>query len=80
MITERKYQRREYYFTIMMERAYAVSSTTTFTLYLEFHELIVFIFQGPVLIASTQGGMNIEEVAAENPEAIITEPIDITKG
>lgn len=58
MITERKYQRREYYFTIMMERAYA----------------------GPVLIASTQGGMNIEEVAAENPEAIITEPIDITKG
>lgn len=25
MITERKYQRREYYFTIMLERAYAVS-------------------------------------------------------
>lgn len=24
MITERKYQRREYYFTIMLERAYAV--------------------------------------------------------
>ncbi len=39
-----------------------------------------FVFQGPVLIASTQGGMNIEEVAAENPEAIITEPIDITIG
>merc|ERR1712127_384359 len=57
MITERKYQRREYYFTIMLERAYG----------------------GPVLIASTQGGMNIEEVA-ETPEAIITEPIDITKG
>jgi len=58
MITERKYQRREYYFTIMLERAYG----------------------GPVLIASTQGGMNIEEVAEETPEAIITEPIDITKG
>ena len=26
MITERKYQRREYYFTIMLERAYGVSS------------------------------------------------------
>jgi len=26
MITERKYQRREYYFTVMMERAYAVSA------------------------------------------------------
>lgn len=25
MITERKYQRREYYFTIMLERAYGVS-------------------------------------------------------
>jgi hypothetical protein len=26
MITERKYQRREYYFTIMLERAYGVSA------------------------------------------------------
>ncbi|XP_059351274.1 succinate--CoA ligase [ADP-forming] subunit beta, mitochondrial-like isoform X2 [Daphnia carinata] len=58
MVTERKYQRREYYFTIMLERAYG----------------------GPVLIASTHGGMNIEEVAHENPEAIITEPVDIIKG
>jgi len=32
------------------------------------------------LIASAQGGVNIEEVAAENPDAIIKEPIDITKG
>ncbi|XP_071440617.1 succinate--CoA ligase [ADP-forming] subunit beta, mitochondrial [Hetaerina americana] len=37
-------------------------------------------FQGPVVIASSQGGVNIEEVAAENPDAIIKEPIDITKG
>lgn len=36
--------------------------------------------QGPVLIASSQGGVNIEEVAAENPQAILYEPIDITKG
>lgn len=36
--------------------------------------------QGPVLIASSQGGVNIEEVAAENPQAILYEPIDITQG
>jgi succinyl-CoA synthetase beta subunit len=35
---------------------------------------------GPVLVASTQGGMDIEEVAEKSPEAIITEPVDIIKG
>ncbi|XP_054271569.1 succinate--CoA ligase [ADP-forming] subunit beta, mitochondrial [Macrosteles quadrilineatus] len=58
MVTERKFPRREFYFAIMMERA----------------------FSGPVLIASSQGGVNIEEVAAENPDAILYEPIDITQG
>lgn len=37
-------------------------------------------YGGPVLLASSVGGVNIEEIAAENPEAIITEPIDIEKG
>lgn len=37
-------------------------------------------WQGPVIIASSQGGVNIEEVAAENPEAIVYEPIDINMG
>ncbi|ERE92096.1 succinyl-CoA ligase [GDP-forming] subunit beta [Cricetulus griseus] len=37
-------------------------------------------FQGPVLIGSAQGGVNIEDVAAENPEAILKEPVDIIKG
>lgn len=37
-------------------------------------------FGGPVLIASSEGGVNIEEVAASNPDAIIKVPIDITKG
>lgn len=37
-------------------------------------------FGGPVLVGSSQGGVNIEEVAAENPDAIIKEPIDIEKG
>lgn len=58
MVAERKFPRREFYFAVMMERA----------------------FNGPVLIASSQGGVNIEDVAKETPEAIIYEPIDINKG
>lgn len=58
MVAERKFPRREFYFAVMMERA----------------------FNGPVLIASSQGGVNIEEVAAENPDAIVYEPIDIKSG
>lgn len=58
MVTERLYPRKEYYFSILMERQYG----------------------GPVIIASSQGGVNIEDVAAENPDAIVTEPIDIIKG
>lgn len=37
-------------------------------------------FQGPVLIGSSQGGVNIEDDAAEDPAAIITEPVNIVKG
>ncbi|XP_055378189.1 succinate--CoA ligase [ADP-forming] subunit beta, mitochondrial-like [Condylostylus longicornis] len=58
MVAERKFPRREFYFAVMMERA----------------------FNGPVIIASSQGGVNIEEVAAENPQAILYEPVDIEKG
>ena len=35
---------------------------------------------GPVLVTSNQGGMNIEEVAAKDPNAIITTPINFEKG
>lgn len=38
------------------------------------------VTQGPVLVASSQGGMNIEEVAAKDPQSIITTPIDAEKG
>lgn len=37
-------------------------------------------FQGPVLIGSSQGGVDIEDVAEENPAAIVKEPIDIVEG
>lgn len=36
--------------------------------------------QGPVIIASSQGGMDIETVAKESPDAIITTYINIHKG
>ncbi|KAF1986945.1 succinate-CoA ligase [Aulographum hederae CBS 113979] len=36
--------------------------------------------QGPVIIASSQGGMDIETVAKENPDAIFTTSVDIHKG
>jgi len=35
---------------------------------------------GPVLIGSSQGGMDIEKVAMEDPNAIFKEPIDIFTG
>lgn len=38
------------------------------------------VSQGVVLVASSQGGMNIEEVAAKDPSAIITTPIDYETG
>merc|ERR1739848_279512 len=37
-------------------------------------------FSGPVLIASSEGGVNIEDVAASNPDAIIKVPIDAIEG
>ncbi|XP_078088072.1 succinate--CoA ligase [ADP-forming] subunit beta, mitochondrial-like [Mustelus asterias] len=37
-------------------------------------------FQGPILIGCSEGGVNIEDVAAENPEAIFKEPVDIMEG
>lgn len=36
--------------------------------------------QSPVIVASSQGGMDIETVAKETPDAIITTPIDINEG
>ena len=32
------------------------------------------------MIVSTEGGMNIEDVARDNPDAIIRVPVDINNG
>jgi len=37
-------------------------------------------YKGPVLVASVQGGMDIETVAHETPDLIFKEPVDITTG
>merc|ERR1712038_193187 len=37
-------------------------------------------FHGPVCIASSEGGVNIEEVAEKNPDAIVKFPIDVKIG
>jgi succinyl-CoA synthetase beta subunit len=35
---------------------------------------------GPVVLASTEGGMDIETVAATNPDAIVTHPVSLADG
>ena len=35
---------------------------------------------GPVIVASLQGGMDIEEVAEKDPNALSTVPVDIIEG
>ncbi|VDK53026.1 unnamed protein product [Anisakis simplex] len=58
MVCKRLFTRREYYFSITLDRKFA----------------------GPVIVASSRGGVNIEEVAATDPNAIVTLPISITQG
>ncbi len=36
--------------------------------------------KGPLLLFSTEGGMDIEEIAAEKPDSLLRLPIDIRKG
>src|SRR3546814_8437247 len=36
--------------------------------------------KGPLLLFSTEGGMDIEDVAAEHPDKLVRLPIDIRRG
>jgi succinyl-CoA synthetase beta subunit len=58
LLSERVYNRKETYFSILLDRDSG----------------------GPVLVGSSEGGMDIEAVAAETPELIFKEPIDIFEG
>ncbi|KAK0404735.1 hypothetical protein QR680_017601 [Steinernema hermaphroditum] len=58
MVCKRLFTRREYYFSITLDRN----------------------THGPILIGSSRGGVNIEEVAATDPSAIVKMPIDVKVG
>jgi len=63
-LCERKFPKREYYCSITMDRGLGDANSQF----------------GPVLVASSSGGMNIEEVALETPEAIVKHHININTG
>merc|ERR1712188_350781 len=63
-LAERKFPRREYYASITMDRGLGDANSQF----------------GPVLVASAAGGMNIEEVAMETPDAIVKHYIDMNTG
>uniref|UniRef100_A0A914QYF4 Succinate--CoA ligase [ADP-forming] subunit beta, mitochondrial n=1 Tax=Panagrolaimus davidi TaxID=227884 RepID=A0A914QYF4_9BILA len=58
IVCKRLFTRREYYFSITLDR----------------------VTSGPILIGSSRGGVNIEEVAATDPSAIVTVPINPNTG
>ncbi|MFH4980843.1 hypothetical protein AB6A40_007552 [Gnathostoma spinigerum] len=58
LVSKRLFTRREYYFSIMLDRHTA----------------------GPIIIGSSKGGVNIEEVAATDPSSIIKMPVNIQVG
>lgn len=60
--------------TLLINEGLAIDSEKYFAI------LMDRAFGGPVMVASAEGGMDIEEVAESNPDAIVTEAVDITKG
>ncbi|KAG0718528.1 Succinate--CoA ligase [GDP-forming] subunit beta, mitochondrial [Chionoecetes opilio] len=73
---------RETYFCILMDRQVVVVVTNYFFSPRTESIFVVILreYNGPVLIASPDGGMDIEEVAAKTPERLLTLPIDIHQG
>lgn len=61
LVVERTYCRREKYFAILMDRQFQVSASTSSANY----------EQGPVIVASSEGGVEIEVIANRSPELII---------
>ncbi|CAG5126736.1 unnamed protein product [Candidula unifasciata] len=59
---------------VMVAEALDISRETYFAILMDRDH------SGPVLVGSPKGGMDIEEVAEKEPEAIFKEPIDIMSG
>ncbi|XP_067683697.1 succinate--CoA ligase [GDP-forming] subunit beta, mitochondrial-like [Haliotis asinina] len=60
--------------TVMVAEALDIQRETYFAILMDRK------YDGPVMVGSPQGGMDIEEVAEKDPDAIFTDPIDITTG
>uniref|UniRef100_A0AAX7UP12 Succinate-CoA ligase subunit beta n=1 Tax=Astatotilapia calliptera TaxID=8154 RepID=A0AAX7UP12_ASTCA len=60
--------------TVMVAEALDITRETYFAILMDRS------FNGPVMVGSPQGGMDIEEVAASTPELIFKEAIDIFEG
>jgi len=61
-------------------RKLMIAESLTFDRELYFAIVMDRNFNGPVLVASPMGGMDIEAVAKEHPDQIFKRPIDILKG
>jgi len=59
---------------VLIGRRYFVRRETYFAIVLDR------AFNGPVLVGSSKGGVDIESVAKETPELIVKEPIDLLTG
>ncbi|KAK0063967.1 succinyl-CoA ligase [GDP-forming] subunit beta mitochondrial [Biomphalaria pfeifferi] len=59
---------------VMVAEALDISRETYFAILMDRS------YGGPVMVGSPKGGMDIEEVAKKEPDAIFTEPIDIYSG
>ncbi|XP_029907902.1 succinate--CoA ligase [GDP-forming] subunit beta, mitochondrial isoform X1 [Myripristis murdjan] len=69
-----KTHRLKTHFQVMVAEALDISRETYFAI------LMDRACNGPVMVGSPQGGMDIEEVAAKSPELIFKEVIDIFEG
>uniref|UniRef100_A0A5S6QU54 Succinate--CoA ligase [ADP-forming] subunit beta, mitochondrial n=1 Tax=Trichuris muris TaxID=70415 RepID=A0A5S6QU54_TRIMR len=58
LVAQRHFLRREYYFSITLDRTY----------------------NGPVAIGCGRGGVSIEQIAKEDPDAIVYAPVDVNEG
>ncbi|XP_060578648.1 succinate--CoA ligase [GDP-forming] subunit beta, mitochondrial-like [Ruditapes philippinarum] len=59
---------------VMVAEALDIARETYFAILLDRQ------YNGPVIVGSSQGGVDIEEVAVKTPEAIFHEPVDIMEG
>jgi succinyl-CoA synthetase beta subunit len=75
LVVEKMKLLSEFYFAIILDRAFMVYINRYTYKQLSEHYL-----QGPAMVASPYGGVNIEEIAKASPSYIYKDGIDITTG